>query len=146
MSTSNKNCSNLIDYVIGLADDSLILGQRLSEWCSNGPFLEEDLALSNVALDFLGRAQMFYNYAAELKTAQNPDKPVSADDLAFLRDAREYKNTLINELPIGDFGHTIARQFILDSFGVLFMQALTKSSDQTLAAIAEVCPGAAGRG
>ena len=133
---SNNDDSALIDYVIGLADDSLILGQRLSEWCSNGPFLEEDLALSNVALDFLGRAQMFYNYAAELLSAQSPKKPVTADDLAFLRNAREYKNTLINELPIGDFGHTLARQFIIDSYGVLFMQALTKSSDETLAAIA----------
>lgn len=138
MNTTSENTSklDLIDYVIGLADDSLILGQRLSEWCSNGPYLEEDLALSNVALDFLGRAQMFYNYAAELLSALSPEKPVTADDLAFLRDAREYKNTLINELPIGDFGHTLARQFIIDSYGVLFMQALTESTDETLAAIA----------
>ena len=132
-SKDNKTdlANHLNNYVIGLADDSLILGQRLSEWCSNGPFLEEDLALSNVALDFLGRAQMLYNYAADLEGEQT-----SADDLAFLRDAREYKNNLINELPIGDFGYTIARQFILDSYGVLFMQALTDSSDATLAAIA----------
>ena len=126
----------LLDYVTGLGDDSLILGQRLAEWCSNGPFLEEDLALANVALDFLGRAQMFYDYAAEIHNSISPDNPTTTDDLVFLRDARQYSNTLIHELPIGDFAYTMARQFIIDSFGIQFMQALTKSSDKTLSAIA----------
>jgi len=126
----------LIEYVTGLADDSLVIGQRLSEWCSNGPFLEEDLALTNVALDFLGRAQMLFNYATEMHNAQPESKRLGTDDLAFLRDAREYKNTLIHELPIGDFGFTIARQYLIDCFGNLFMQELTKSSDEHLAAVA----------
>ena len=127
----------LAEYVIAMADDSLILGQRLAEWCSNAPFLEEDLALSNVALDFLGRAQMLYDYTAQLQNSKNSTDPISVDDLAFLRDAREFKNTLLHELPIGDFAHTMARQYLLDSFGMHYMQALTQSSDQTLAAIAE---------
>lgn len=125
----------IIEYATGLADDSLVIGQRLSEWCSNGPYLEEDLALSNVALDFLGRAQMLYNYATELNN-QSSEKPVlGTDDLAFLRDSRQYKNTLIHELPIGDFGFTIARQFLIDAFGMLFMQALSQSTDDTLSAV-----------
>jgi ring-1,2-phenylacetyl-CoA epoxidase subunit PaaC len=126
----------LLDYVTGLGDDALILGQRLAEWCSNGPFLEEDLALSNVALDILGRAQMFYDYAAEIHNAASPEAPITTDDIAYLRDARQYTNTLIQELPIGDFAYTMARQFIIDSVGVQFMQALTQSSDKTLSAIA----------
>ena len=135
----NSN-TDLIDYVTGLGDDSLILGQRIAEWCSNAPFLEEDLALTNVALDFLGRAQMFYNYAAERHNAHsstgNGTDPITADDIAYLRDAREYKNTLIHELPIGDFAYTMARQFLIDSFGVQFMTELVKSSDKTVSGIA----------
>ena len=131
----NSNTA-LIDYVTGLADDSLILGQRLAEWCSNAPYLEEDLALANVALDFLGRAQMFYNYAAELHNADSSVDPITADDIAYLRDARQYKNTLIHELPIGDFAYTMARQFLIDSFGMQLMTKLCTSSDKTLAGIA----------
>ncbi|MFT5610206.1 MAG: ring-1,2-phenylacetyl-CoA epoxidase subunit PaaC [Arenicella sp.] len=131
----NSNIA-LIDYVTGLGDDSLILGQRLSEWCSNGPFLEEDLALANVALDFLGRAQMFYDYAAELHNASSSADPITADDIAYLRDAREYKNTLIHELPIGDFAYTMARQFLIDCFGLQLMTELCKSADKSLAGIA----------
>jgi len=121
----------LVDYAIGLADDALILGHRLSEWCSNGPYLEEDLALTNVALDFIGRARMFYTYAAEIE-----GKGRSEDDIAYLRDCREYTNLLINELPIGDFGDTMARQFLIDVFDVEFFAALSRSGDVTLAAIA----------
>lgn len=125
----------IIEYATGLADDSLIVGQRLAEWCSNGPYLEEDLALSNVALDFLGRAQMFYNYATELNNGMDDRPKLGTDDLAFLRDARQYKNNLIHELPNGDFGFTIARQFLIDAFGMLFMDALSESKDETLSAI-----------
>jgi ring-1,2-phenylacetyl-CoA epoxidase subunit PaaC len=121
----------LVDYAIGLADDALTLGHRLSEWCRNGPFLEEDLALANVALDFIGRARMFYTYAGEIE-----GKGRSEDDIAYHRDCREYTNLLINELPIGDFGHTMARQFLIDVFDVEFFAALTRSADETLAAIA----------
>ncbi len=121
----------LIDYCIALGDDSLILGHRLSEWCRNGPFLEEDLALTNVALDFIGRARMFYAHAAALE-----GKGRSEDDIAYFRDCREYKNFLINELPIGDFAFTMARQLMVDVYDLGFFTALSQSGDAALAAIA----------
>jgi ring-1,2-phenylacetyl-CoA epoxidase subunit PaaC len=121
----------LNSYCIALGDDSLILGHRLSEWCSNGPFLEEDLALTNVALDFMGRSRMFYGYAAELDANGRTE-----DDIAFLRDCREYRNLLINELPNGDFAFTLARQLMIDVYDVGFFTALAKSQDEMLAAIA----------
>jgi len=121
----------LQNYCIALGDDSLILGHRLSEWCSNGPFLEEDLALTNVALDFMGRSRMFYGYAAELDANGRTE-----DDIAFLRDCREYRNLLINELPNGDFAFTLARQLMIDVYDVGFFTALAKSQDEMLAAIA----------
>jgi ring-1,2-phenylacetyl-CoA epoxidase subunit PaaC len=108
-----------------------MLGHRLSEWCSNGPFLEEDLALTNVALDFIGRARMFYAYAAEIE-----GKGHSEDDFAYLRDCREYHNFLINELPNGDFAFTLARQLMVDVFDVEFFGRLASSGDPGLAAIA----------
>jgi len=120
----------LFDYCIALGDDALTLGHRLSEWCSNGPFLEEDLALTNVALDFIGRARMFYGYAAEIE-----DKGRTEDDYAFLRDCREYRNFLINELPNGDFAFTMARQLMVDVFDVGFFGRLAESRDPGLAAI-----------
>lgn len=119
------------NYAIALGDDSLTLGHRLSEWSSNAPFLEEDLALSNVALDFIGRAMMFYSYAGEVEGAGR-----SEDDIAYLRDCREYRNLLICELPIGDFADTMARQFLVDVYDVGFYSGLMKSTDETLAAIA----------
>lgn len=122
---------DLVNYVIALGDDSLILGQRLSEWCYHAPFLEEDLALANVALDFIGRAQMFYDYASQLEEGAR-----SADEIAFLRDTRDYRNLLIMELPVGDFAFTMARQFMVDAYNYLYLQKLLKSSDITLAAIA----------
>jgi ring-1,2-phenylacetyl-CoA epoxidase subunit PaaC len=121
----------LFNYCIALGDDSLTLGHRLSEWCSKGPFLEEDLALTNVALDFIGRARMCYSYAAELEGEGR-----SEDDLAYLRDCREYRNFLINELPNGDFAFTMARQLMIDAFDVGFFDGLSKSSDPVLAGIA----------
>ena len=128
---SNVNKQDLVNYAIALGDDSLTLGHRLSEWSSNAPFLEEDLALSNVALDLIGRAKMFYTYAGEAEGAGR-----SEDDLAFLRDCRDYRNLLICELPIGDFADTMARQFVIDVYEVDFYTALMKSTDATLAAIA----------
>jgi len=121
----------LQNYCIALGDDSLILGHRISEWCRNGPFLEEDLALTNVALDFIGRARMFFSYAAELGGQQQ-----SEDDIAFLRDCREYRNLLINELPNGDFAFTLARQLMIDVYDMGFFTALAQSKDEMLAAIA----------
>ena len=121
----------LVNYCIALGDDSLTLGHRLSEWCRNGPFLEEDLALTNVALDFIGRARMFYTYAAELEGTGRTE-----DDIAYLRDCREYRNFLINELPNGDFAVTMARQLLVDVYDMGFFTELAKSNDSTLAAIA----------
>ncbi len=119
-------------YAIRLADDAVVLGHRLSEWCSFGPFLEEDLALTNVALDFIGRARMFYSYAAELA-----DDGSTEDTYAFTRDNREFTNLLIHELNNGDFAFTMARQYFIDVYSLAYMEALQKSSDATLAAIAD---------
>ena len=128
----NTENTALIDYCIALGDDSLILGHRLSEWCRNGPFLEEDLALTNVALDFIGRARMFYAHASELD-----DNGRSEDDFAYLREVREYRNFLINELPNGDFAFTMARQLMVDTYDMGFFEQLQHSSEPVLAAIAE---------
>ncbi|MCJ8340098.1 MAG: phenylacetate-CoA oxygenase subunit PaaC [Pseudomonadales bacterium] len=128
---NNFSNSTLYNYLLGLADDALILGQRTSEWCSRGPFLEEDIALSNVALDYIGRARMFYQYAAEVE-----GKGRSEDDLAYFRDEREFSNLLINELPNYDFAFSMVRQYFLDVHACLYLQGLTASTDQHLAAIA----------
>ncbi len=122
---------SLLNYCIALGDDSLTLGHRLSEWCRNGPFLEEDLALTNVSLDFIGRARLFYSYAAEVEGQGR-----SEDDLAYLRDCREYRNFLINELPNGDFAFTMARQLMVDAYDMGFFAGLIQSKDPMLAAIA----------
>jgi len=129
--TANTDKEALFNYVLALGDDSLVLGQRLAEWCRNGPFLEEDLALSNVALDYIGRARLFYTYAAELEGRGRTE-----DDLAFLRDCREFRNLLITELPRGDFAFTMARQLILDVFYMEFLDRLQSSKDRRLADIA----------
>ena len=117
-------------FVVRLGDDAVVMGQRLCEWTSNGPTLEEDLALANVALDYLGRARMFYGYAGELLGC-------SEDDLAFLRDARQFENLLMVELPRGDFAFTMARQFLLDCFELRYFGALRGSADGTLSGFAE---------
>ena len=119
------------EYVVRLGDDALILGHRLSEWCRNAPFLEEDLALSNVALDFIGRARMFYTYAAELS-----GQDVTEDTFAYQRDCRDFKNHLIHELPRGDFAFTMVRQYFVDVYSLAFMASLLESNDSRLAAIA----------
>ena len=118
-------------YAVRLADDALVLGHRLSEWSSNAPFLEEDLALSNVALDYLGRARMFYTYAGQVR-----NDGTTEDDYAYLRDCREYYNLLIHELPRGDFAFSMARQFMVDAFNLAYLGQLQGSSDESLAAIA----------
>ena len=123
--------NSLFTYTLRIADSSLILGQRMSEWCSKGPTLEEDIALSNIGLDLFGQANGFYEYAAQL------DKKKSADDLAFLRNEREFFNHQIVELENGHFGNTIVRNFLHDVFNFLFYINLIKSKDETLAALAE---------
>jgi len=122
--------TDLMTYVTGLGDDALVLGQRLSEWVSRAPTLEEELGLGNVALDYIGRARLCYRYAARLA-----DDGRNEDDFAYRRDCREFTNLLITELPRGDFAFTTVRQFLLDAFEVPFMAALAQSVDAELAAI-----------
>ena len=125
---------DLVTYSVALGDDALVLGQRLCEWVSRLPTLEEELALGNVALDHIGRARMFYGYAVEREAALGHAQRTE-DDLAFGRDCREFTNLLINELPRGDFAFTMVRQFLLDAFNVPFMAALADSAEPALAQI-----------
>ena len=120
-----------LDYVLRLADTSLILGQRLSEWCGHGPVIEEDIALTNIALDLIGQARLLLTHAGALE-AQGRDE----DALAFLRREPEYRNLTIVELPNGDFGRTILRNFLVAAWQRELWQALARSSDAGLAAIA----------
>lgn len=124
--------NTLFEYLIRLGDDSLILGHRLSEWCGHGPILEEDIAMTNIALDLVGQATSILKYAGEVE-----GKGRSEDDIAFLRFEREYKNALLVEQPNEDFGVTMMRQFLFDAFRKPLFEQLTKSSDDQLAAIAE---------
>ena len=121
----------LFPYLLRLADDHLILSQRLGEWCGAGPTLEEDLALANIALDLIGQARSLYAYAGEVE-----GKGRDEDQLAFLRYEMDYFNALIAEQPNGDFAHTIVRQFFIAAFMVPFWREMEKSSDETLAAVA----------
>jgi ring-1,2-phenylacetyl-CoA epoxidase subunit PaaC len=121
----------LLEYTLQLADTSLILGHRLSEWCGHGPILEQDLAMANIALDLIGETRSLFQYAAELEGQGR-----SEDDLAYLRDAVEYKNPLLVEQPNGDFAATILRQFLFDGFHFFLLKDLQNSSDQRLAGIA----------
>lgn len=121
----------LFEYLLRLGDNALILGQRLGEWCGFAPELEEDIALTNVALDFIGQAREILTYAGEVE-----GKGRTEDDLAFLRDERSYRNVLLTEQPNEDFAYTIARQFIIDAFNVELYEALTRSADPQIAAIA----------
>ncbi len=118
-------------YAVQQADDALVLSQRLAEWCGCAPFLEEDIALANVALDYIGRARLLYGYAAELE-----GKGRTEDDLAFFRDSDEFSNLLICELPRGDFAFTMARQFFLDVYSMEFLSRQETLEDRRLAAIA----------
>jgi len=121
--------SSLFTYTLRIADSSLILGQRMTEWCTKGPTLEEDIALSNISLDMFGQANGFYEYAAQL------DGSKSANDLAFLRNEREFFNHQMVEIENGHFGKTIIRNFLHDAFNLLFYTKLAESKDETLAAL-----------
>lgn len=120
----------LFKYLLRLGDNALVQGHRLSEWCSKGPMLEEDLALTNMALDNIGRAQAYLRYAGEVE-----GKGRTEDDLAYKRGERQFYNNLIVELPIGDFSYTIAKQLVLSAFEFFLFTALSSSKDETLAAI-----------
>ncbi len=119
------------EYLLRLGDDRLVLGHRLSEWCGHGPILEEDIALANIALDLVGQANLLLGRAAAVE-----GKGRDADALAFLRDSREYRNALIVELPRGDFGFTIVRQFLFSTYALHQWEALASCADADLAGIA----------
>jgi ring-1,2-phenylacetyl-CoA epoxidase subunit PaaC len=121
----------LVLYALRRADDALILGHRLSEWCGHAPMLEEDMALANMGLDLLGQARELYSYAAKVEGKGNDE-----DKLAYLRDVRQYRNLLMLEQPNVDFARTMVRQFFYAAFADLFWRAMMKSGDATLAAIA----------
>src|SRR5665213_1096646 len=135
---TNNTKTDLADYTLFLADSSLIMGHRLSEWTGHWPMLEQDIAISNIALDHIGQARNFYQYAAKIKS-ENPDKEknITEDDLAYLRDAKEFKNLLINELPNGDWSKTVGKIFLFSTWQFYFYQQLIHATDNQLSAIAE---------
>ena len=122
---------HLYQYILGIADNSLILGQRLGELCGHGPNLETDIALTNIALDLFGQTRSYYQYAARLAGGGKTE-----DDVAMLRLEQEYRNVLLVEQPNTHFGHVIARQYLFDVFHFLLMDALQHSKDETLSAVA----------
>jgi len=124
--------NSLFEYLLRIGDDSLIIGHRLSEWCGHGPILEEDIAMTNIALDFVGQTSSLLELAGEVE-----GKGRTNDDLAFLRFDKDYKNLLLVEQPNTDFGFTMMRQFLFDAYRKPLFEALIKSSNTQLAAIAE---------
>jgi ring-1,2-phenylacetyl-CoA epoxidase subunit PaaC len=128
---SVATAESLFPFVLGLADDALVLGHRLSEWSGKAPMLEEDIALSNLGLDLIGQARLFYTYAGEIE-----GKGRDEDALAYLRDERAYSNVLLVEQPNGDFASTMVRQLLYAAFVHPYFQAMQKSRDARLAAIA----------
>ncbi|MEJ0104273.1 MAG: 1,2-phenylacetyl-CoA epoxidase subunit PaaC [Bacteroidota bacterium] len=141
-------------YLLHLADNALILGQRNAEWCGHGPVLEQDIAITNISLDLIGQARNFYQYAAQLinknrvsissEVSPTGGDPIaiglegaSEDKLAYLRGEREFKNCLLVELPKGDWAQTILRQFFFSGYQYLLYAELKNSKDSQVAAIAE---------
>ena len=123
--------NHLLEFLLRQGDNALVLGHRTSEWCGIGPALEEDIALANTALDLIGQTQLWLGYAAEVE-----GKNRSANDLAFLRDAYDFRNVLMMEVPNEDFGRTLMRQFLFDAYQVPWLTELQNSSDQRVAEIA----------
>ena len=128
----NNSTNQLVNYTLHLADTTLILSQRNSEWCGHGPALEQDIAISNISLDLLGQSRNFYQYAAKL-SGDN----VTEDSLAYHRNERDFKNLLITELPNGDWAQTTLRQFFISAFYNFLFDEMQSSADVQLAAIAE---------
>ena len=122
---------HLYKYILGIADNALILGQRLGELCGHGPNLETDIACTNISLDLFGQSRSYYQYAAKIK-----GNGATEDSIAMLRGERDYINVLLVEQPNTDFAYIMARQFLFDVFHLLMLQELQKSHDVTLAAIA----------
>jgi ring-1,2-phenylacetyl-CoA epoxidase subunit PaaC len=154
----NAHCGKLVSYLLHLADTNLIMAQRNAEWCGHGPVLEQDIAITNISLDLLGQARNFYQYAAAIMNKERDSlaatemrsiskgtpsgtgaatSKVSEDTLAYLRTEREFKNLLITELPKGDWGQTVLRQFFCSVYQLLLYNQLLNNSDEQLAAIAE---------
>jgi ring-1,2-phenylacetyl-CoA epoxidase subunit PaaC len=144
-----------LHYTLQIADTILIHAQRLSEWCGHGPILEQDIALTNTALDHIGASRSLFQHAADLYNALGEEERTAVftspaldqsfaakgraeeDDLAYLRDAWDFRNVLLAEQPNEDWAYTVARSFFLDAFNYYFYMALRQSSDTALAAIAE---------
>lgn len=122
----------LFNYTLKLADDSLIFGQRLSELCGKGPYLEEDIALTNISLDYLGQATNFYKYAAQLQGENKTE-----DDLAFLRKEKQYLNCQLAEYPNGDYAQIILKVYFYSVYLKLLYEGLMQSTDEQLSALAE---------
>jgi len=128
MTAENKA---LFEYLLWLGDNSLVLGHRLSEWCGHGPVLEEDIALTNIALDLIGQSRLYLTYAGEIE-----GKGHSEDDLAYLRDVMNYRNAMLVEQPNGDFAQTMMRQFLFTAFNYHLQNAMLNSTNEQLNAIA----------
>jgi ring-1,2-phenylacetyl-CoA epoxidase subunit PaaC len=122
----------LYNYTLKLADDTLIFGQRLGELCGQGPYLEEDIALTNIALDYLGQSSNLFKYAAQIQGENRTE-----DDLAFLRLEKDYLNCQLSELPNGDYANTILKVYFFSLYQKLLYQELMKSTDSQMSAIAE---------
>ena len=137
--TEQISDSHFINYILHLADNALVLGHRNSEWTGHGPILEQDIALSNIALDLIGQARNLYQYAAVLinKMNDDPSNAVTEDTLAYLRDADEYRNCLLVEQENGDWGKTITRQFLFSNYQFFLFKQLRLTTDEQLTAIAE---------
>lgn len=126
------NSQFLIPFILNLADNTLIMSQRLGEWTGHGPALEQDIAITNIALDYLGQARNFYQYIAELKQDGSTE-----DSIAYLRDANKYRNHLLVELPNGDWAQTILKIFFFAAYQKPLYQRLMQGNDMQIAAIAE---------
>ena len=127
-----NSSAHLFEFLLRQGDSALVLGHRTSEWCGLAPAIEEDIALANIALDLIGQAKLWLEYASEEEGVGR-----SANDLAFLRDAYDFRNLLMLELPNEDFGRTIIRHFLFDAFQVPWLEALSASSDQRVSDIAQ---------
>jgi ring-1,2-phenylacetyl-CoA epoxidase subunit PaaC len=135
---SNADHQYLIPFILSNADNTLILAQRNAAWCGHGPVLEQDIAITNISLDLIGQARNFYQYAASLinSSGKSFSSPVTEDTLAYLRDAREFRNCLLVEQPNGDWAQTILRQFFFSAYQDILFRQLETGKDEQMAAIA----------
>ncbi|MHC5308231.1 1,2-phenylacetyl-CoA epoxidase subunit PaaC [Bartonella sp. LJL80] len=131
MAKSSQTDSALVEFLLRMGDNTLVLGHRISEWCGHSPVLEEDIALANQALDLIGQTQFWLGLAGEVE-----GRGRTADALAFLRDAWDFRNVLLVEKDNGDFGHTMMRQFLFDAWHIEMLRALLQSSDRRVSEIA----------